>query len=651
MDSNQFKGLRCLGLGRASSDPQAEDSIGQQLIGLQRACATREMHWVGFEQETVSGSEPGNRDDIARLLDRKKKSDDYDVLLVWDRSRLTRAGQEHGAWLKVEFGRVGVRVLSTTSKMAGSRYAWIEEGLEDEAAHDYVVKLSRNKCRGRQSKIQDGVLAYTEAPTFGIDRLHLNAEGKPLCVIRNLRDGRQERLDPETKEVLETYPREQKGQSKRHYRKQKTDRVVLVPGAEDTIQMVRFVMDQYYRAGLGYRRIALMMNKKGWLSPTGQRWVISAVRRIVWNHVYTGRGVSNKWATGKFHVCDRGGPREVGYDLYKMMGQKHTKDKLRPPEDWVIMRYPSLDAILPDDLRETVWQRQYDYWVKLARGLLPPPNRDKHRLSSYFLKHVLRCKHTRSGFVGRQSGPNWRYYQLVNYVNNPEPARPWLSKLVPAAPVESKVKSVIQEVFASTDTLVPTIRSIVEQEAKQSEQSQTEVASVEAERRQLEEQLKFTLSDLAELGPDALRKITNPLKERHHALGLKLDSLQRLEKRGRIDVDEKVREIAAELSVLGGAIEGMPVELVQSLLRSFVQVEVDLEKGEVEIEIGLPSWAIHRTGRISEIFSLEGSATCPQGNEAKWQTKVPLSSLKCLMAQEKRGRYRVPIIDCCRRAA
>ena len=129
--------------------------------------------------------------------------------------------------------------------------AWVEEGLEDEASYNHVKTGSYNSVRGMAYKIKHGLIAHCKAPPFGIDRLYVNADLKPICIIRNLQDGRQLRLHHETKEVLETYPKEIKGTEVRHFRKQKSDRVVLIPGAEEILEQVRFGLTEYWRNGIG----------------------------------------------------------------------------------------------------------------------------------------------------------------------------------------------------------------------------------------------------------------------------------------------------------------------------------------------------------------------------------------------------------------
>ena len=56
----------------------------------------------------VTGSVPGNRNDIDKLVARKKTLNDFKVLVVQDTSRFTRAGEGHGQKLLFELRAEGI---------------------------------------------------------------------------------------------------------------------------------------------------------------------------------------------------------------------------------------------------------------------------------------------------------------------------------------------------------------------------------------------------------------------------------------------------------------------------------------------------------------------------------------------------------------
>ena len=68
-------------------------------------------------------------------------------------------------------------------------------------------------------------------------------------------DGTQDKLDPQTRCVLETYGEIGHG-SKGHYRKQKSEKVYLVMGDDAEITTVRIFFRRKYLEGIGGRRTA-----------------------------------------------------------------------------------------------------------------------------------------------------------------------------------------------------------------------------------------------------------------------------------------------------------------------------------------------------------------------------------------------------------
>src|SRR5579862_4964218 len=104
-----LSGKRYINLVRCSTDQQTETSIPAQLELLNAFGAANQMHHVDdVILDGVSGSKPGNRDDIGELIARKKTKNDFDVLLVQTEDRQTRGGSDHGNWMRYELIRNGI---------------------------------------------------------------------------------------------------------------------------------------------------------------------------------------------------------------------------------------------------------------------------------------------------------------------------------------------------------------------------------------------------------------------------------------------------------------------------------------------------------------------------------------------------------------
>jgi hypothetical protein len=128
-------------------------------------------------------------------------------------SRLTRAGATHGMKLKYDLGAVGVEVIFATEGLPSGDHSEITDTVGFYAAQQYVKSLSFATTRGMMSSLERGHNVYCLRPPYGIDRLYVTTEGKKLHIMRNLGDGTQVQLHPETGEVIATFGTNVKGQS------------------------------------------------------------------------------------------------------------------------------------------------------------------------------------------------------------------------------------------------------------------------------------------------------------------------------------------------------------------------------------------------------------------------------------------------------
>lgn len=645
MSYGSLGGRRCIGMVRTSTGDQTEASIPQQTKLLQDFAIEQGMQWVDVEAvDGISGSTPGARDDISKLIARRQKLKDFDTILVQDRSRFTRSGQEYASWLTFEFARHGVKIVSITSPTKpGDRYAWVIDGLEDEAAQSYVRRLSHDTCRGRQAKLEAGDLAYANTPPFGIDRLYRNADGVPMHIIRVLRDGRQERRHHSDGTVLETYPANQKGLASRHWRKGKTDLVDLVPGDESLFEPIRLIMHRHYKLNWGYHRIANSLHEDGHLSPTGVRWNSASVEQVVHATIYTGYGISNMYATGKFHLRDRKKPKEVAYDATELLNVKEKRRTIRPPEDWLIREYPALKVIIPDDaFRKLIYQRQYDWHVRRYHRLLGAPRRDRHVESRYFLKHVL-CDHeTKKGLIGRKGGRGNHYYFLSEGRNKYDTDKAHLARAVPAEPVEAAARALLAETLATNANLDRLIREVVIAEAKALDHSHAEIAVAEKEEKRIDAQIGFAVKNLMDLGEQAVADILGPLKEQRLAIQRRLQTLRDKEDRPKINIEKTISTLRTQLLDVSAAItaENTPFQLLRSLFTAFTRMSIHMDTFDIDVEVGLPPWAVEHANQIEEAVGTLVPLSAMWSNKANLPKNNPIAHYRCGIRKLGQSRHK-----------
>lgn len=102
-----LKNLKCIGYARtASKNPVFIES---QLAAIKEFAQTSGMLWVDtVVLDGVSGS--CTQQQLDALIQRRVTAGDYEVLVVLDRTRLTRRAWKHHSALVEAFGAVGVRI-------------------------------------------------------------------------------------------------------------------------------------------------------------------------------------------------------------------------------------------------------------------------------------------------------------------------------------------------------------------------------------------------------------------------------------------------------------------------------------------------------------------------------------------------------------
>jgi hypothetical protein len=187
--------------------------------------------------------------------------------------------------------------------------------------------------------IADGRSSVISHAPYGCDKLYLNANGNELFIIRNLGDGRQHKLDSKTKVVLDTFGAIGRGR-KGHYRKQRDEKPLLVPGQEDRVETVRLIFDLKYNQNWGGKRIADRLNRQGTLSPTGRGWSQRQVESIYENPVYCGLGLGRRTAQGIFYAQGDNVPVPLEHNPTVLANSKTTPKLNRSPDDWVWEEQP-----------------------------------------------------------------------------------------------------------------------------------------------------------------------------------------------------------------------------------------------------------------------------------------------------------------------
>ncbi|NEZ43802.1 recombinase family protein [Paenibacillus alvei] len=135
------------------------------------------------------------------------------------------------------------------------------------------------------------------------------------------------------------------------YRKIKIDGRKTLEIVEHKAEIVRLIFDLYVNQKMGEKLICELFNDVLKIpSPTGKKWGITSVNRILKNRNYTGYNVHNKM---KY---------EEVYDDIDNLHDRRKKLVQKPEEEWEISKEPTHPAIIP------VTQFEEGLEIRLERG-------------------------------------------------------------------------------------------------------------------------------------------------------------------------------------------------------------------------------------------------------------------------------------------
>jgi DNA invertase Pin-like site-specific DNA recombinase len=592
MKDPRLSGKKCIVLVRCSTIGQADTSIQDQLRAIDAFIIEHGMIKVGERRlEGVSASIARNIDDVIQsLIEEKLAGQAIDVILVYDLTRLSRVGAGHAGKLRYDLEEVGIEIVSVLGYTPRTDFSELKDAFEATSARQQAKSIAAGAARGSQSALEQGRKAHCAAPPYGLDKLIISADGRPLHVIRNLPDGTQARLDHRTGEVLDRYGRNEQTGAPRHYRKNKEEKVRLIPGdptrMQTVVRMFRHLMD-----GWGYWRIAKALNTDGVPAPRGGRWTLHTVKTILDNSVYTGLGLANRTTSGIYYCRDKDMPREQRAHRRTTSGR--PAERLRPEADWVRVEYPELQGFLPEGVRQFAMTRHQRIPFNQAEGRERLP-KHKHVDSEYLLTDILK---TRDGLAmsGRRRGRknNHRYYCVKSETYAPGPNAK-ARRGVPCEPIEALVLDQARTMLLS----VPDLRGVLITETRRfaatAGGSDEERARISSDLARIDRKIEFTIDELdGGTAADVLKRKLNSLRAQRAALSTREAQLAPRHEMDEREIEEVADAIIAMLQSQGSLLDELPRPMMREFLSAMIErLTVDLAAGEVELVIGLPSWPL-----------------------------------------------------------
>lgn len=623
MIDGSLRGKRFIALARCSTRGQAESSLDDQMRLIRRFAADNAMAEVAeIRLEGVSGSVAENLDRvIAGLIKRKTEANDFDILVVQDASRFSRAGAGHSAKLRYELERAGIEVISALGYVPKSDYGEVKDALDAVVARQQAKGIAAGVARGSMSAMAEGRQSHSSRTPYGLDKLYLSADGRPLHIVRtNYDDGSQVRLHPTTGELIDRYGRNEKTGTPAHYRKQRGERIVYIPGDPAVTQVVHEMYRSYFVDKRGYAAIAKELNGRGVASPTGRGWSVSSVRRIIANPVYSGKGISNRKTTAIFYCRAPDVPREA--PKVRRTASGRPAETYRPLNDWVVIDYPELKDFLPADVREAAAAHHQSILDGLKDGRAVQP-RDKHPDSSFLLKGILQTSDGHR-MTGRRKGPRCegRYYAAMREQSNPS-GKPNARKLVRADAVEAvalyTLRCLLLAMPGLRDQFVAQTKAAVRSRAG----DEQERDSVVEEIRRLDKRIALVLDEFDGEDDGAIRAKLAELKAKRRQAADRLAAMRRPAAISDEQIERMVDAMIAMYVEQADMLREVPAPHVRELLAAFIEsMSVDLSTMRVDLVASVPPWGGPAVAKASESLGLE----CPSVYRAEWEAQLPAAA-------------------------
>jgi len=251
-------------------------SIANQSDVIREYARNHKMQIVRtYDDAGKSGLTLRKRHGLRQLLDDVEHGiADYSVILVYDVSRWGRfQDTDESAYYEYRCRKAKIQVhycaesFPNDGSVSSALLKALKRAMAGEYSRELSVKVFAGKCRLIDLGFRQGGHAG-----FGLRRLVVDQNRNPKGILSR---GEQKFLT--------------------------TDRVILVPGPDDEIKIVREVFHIFTEEGKNTKTIANILNERGILSEQGRPWTKSMIYDMVTNPKYVGTNVTNR-RSGKLNT-------------------------------------------------------------------------------------------------------------------------------------------------------------------------------------------------------------------------------------------------------------------------------------------------------------------------------------------------------------
>jgi hypothetical protein len=638
----KLQNSRCFVLQRCSTKGQADTSLNNQTKSWESIIEDNHIDVVGREDlPGVTGSIPGARSDIDRIINLKKNGLAFDYLLLPNTDRFTRAGPLHGNALLWDLEGAGITVYFAAENLfSDDRLSRTMLSFLFDAAQRMAMSISRGATMGNTNSYLEGRSAHSRKVPYGLDRIY-SVDGKDMHQLRNLPDGTQQMLDLKTGEVIRTFGVNPKKGTPAHYIKQKNEKVRFVPGDPLRVATVHLIMQSVHVEGASIHSVAKRLNDSNIPSDQGMDWDSVVVKKVAFNPVYIGQLIRGRTTRAIYYKSAKGAPAESGIKSMELRESPRPPLRPRPYEEWLMREDPDLVQFLPEPIRQIAKAAIEKRLSELALNKpIASRSKDRHRDSDFFLKNILRSKQGNHLMGGRRSGRHGekRYYRISKSASAPKTGN-ILSRCIPSAALETEMLRVLRETLMRKTDLKATMKKIVEEHAARQPRPHDR-QKIEQELRRKQKQLSAAIESLVgdEKADGPLNAKLIDYRSEIVCLTNKLKAVP--QPKAAIDVESSIERLAQQLQKFGTELDQQEKTMIHEMMKLLVhRMEADLLTKETEVELALPSWmgaALSNTSMmgLDQLFAWNTS------NETHQSGALILARFRCIGEGGRRPCYK-----------
>jgi len=260
--------IRAAAYVRMSTEHQ-QYSTSNQMDIIQEYAARRNMEIVTtYSDEGKSGLSIQGRASLARMIaDVENKLTDFKCILVYDVSRWGRfQDSDESAYYEYLCKRAGITVhycaeqFENDGSSMSSMFKTFKRSMAGEYSRELSVKVFQGACRLIQLGYKQG-----GAAGFGLRRMLVDQGGRQKTVLK-----------------------------KGEHKSIQTDRVILVPGPPEEVEIVQWMYRAFTEEGKQEAEIAAILNQKGITTDLERPWSRGTVHEVLTNEKYIGNNVYHR---------------------------------------------------------------------------------------------------------------------------------------------------------------------------------------------------------------------------------------------------------------------------------------------------------------------------------------------------------------------